>query len=612
MLTAERYITLLNHYAGPVTGEQEEYEVALEDLTALFHCTERNVKLIVRKLQEEELISWIPGRGRGNRSRIQFLVKREFFLLEFAKRLAQKGEYRYAFEFLHQYEEDKLILEQFIKWLNNQFGMEKLSDDFQGRDVFRLPVYKAPLSLDPAKLYYGFDSHLVRQLFDRLVQYDSEQEAIVPLIAHHWESNETGTEWTFFLRKGIRFHHGKLLTAEDVVFTLERLCAGTMNAWLLSTMERAEALDARTVKIRLRQPNWLFPRLMCSSCASILPSDLGGLDESNYWTLPSGTGPFRMATWNSNRLELTVNDEYFLGRPYLDGVKLIFLPDNIPNISKLKWEQLIANDSRIPAKAGEDWQRIETLSKGCSLMTWNRNKKGPQQSLSFRQAVNLIIDRIGLIQHSSKSGYPARSFMPHEGSELGINWYDLDAAKQLLEQSGYDGSPFLLVARDTDADEAEWIQKQCAKIGITMHLRYEERFAFTRVETIQEADAMLTCLVFADDEVCELENYLQANSSIYQHLDPGLRKWIFQLTDQILATKPKEKRRALLRQIEYRLQDEAQVLFLIHQKLSTYVHPSVRGLVINNLGWMDFKDIWLTSADDRQLESPVLKMEKSV
>ncbi|RCX16980.1 MarR-like DNA-binding transcriptional regulator SgrR of sgrS sRNA [Fontibacillus phaseoli] len=612
MLTAERYITLLNHYAGPVTGEQEEYEVALEDLTALFHCTERNVKLIVRKLQEEELIGWIPGRGRGNRSRIQFLVKREFFLLEFAKRLAQKGEYRYAFEFLHQYEEDKLILEQFIKWLNNQFGMEKLSDDIQARDVFRLPVYKAPLSLDPAELYYGFDSHLVRQMFDRLVQYDSEQEAVVPLIAHHWESNESGTEWTFFLRKGVRFHHGKILTAEDVVFTLERLRTEKMNAWLLSTMEQAEALDARTVKISLRQPNWLFPRLMCSSCASILPSDLGGQNESSYWMLPSGTGPFRMAVWNSNRLELTVNDDYFLGRPYLDGVKLIFLPDNIPNISKLKWEQLIANDSRIPAKAGEDWQRIETLSKGCSLMTWNRNKKGPQQSLSFRQAVNLIIDRIGMIQHSSKSGYPARSFVPQEETELGMFWYDLDAAKQLLEQSGYDGSPFLLVTRDTDADEAEWIQKQCAKIGITMHLRYEERSALTRVETVQEADAMLTCLVFADDEVCELESYLQANSSIYQHLDPGLRKWIFQLTDQILATKSKEKRRALLRQIEYRLRDEAQVLFLIHQKLSTYVHPSVRGLVINNLGWMDFKDIWLTSTNERQLESPVRKMKKSV
>lgn len=153
MLTAERYITLLNHFAGPVSGEQDEYEATLEDLTELFHCTERNVKLIVRKLQEEELICWLPGRGRGNRSRIRFMVNRDLFLLEFAKRLAQKGEYRSAFEFLHQFEEDKTILDQFIKWLNDQFGVEKITADAQGKDVFRLPVYRSPVSLDPSMLF---------------------------------------------------------------------------------------------------------------------------------------------------------------------------------------------------------------------------------------------------------------------------------------------------------------------------------------------------------------------------------------------------------------------------------------------------------------------------
>ncbi|MNI96352.1 HTH-type transcriptional regulator SgrR [compost metagenome] len=72
---------------GPGASESEgqEYEASLEELTGLFHCTERNVKMIVKKLQEEELIKWLPGLGRGNRSRIQFMVKRESFLLRFAQ-----------------------------------------------------------------------------------------------------------------------------------------------------------------------------------------------------------------------------------------------------------------------------------------------------------------------------------------------------------------------------------------------------------------------------------------------------------------------------------------------------------------------------------------------
>lgn len=602
MLTAERYITLLNHFAGPVSGEQDEYEATLEDLTELFHCTERNVKLIVRKLQEEELICWLPGRGRGNRSRIRFMVNRDLFLLEFAKRLAQKGEYRSAFEFLHQFEEDKTILDQFIKWLNDQFGVEKITADAQGKDVFRLPVYRSPVSLDPSMLFFGFDSHLVRQLFDRLVEYDSEREEIMPRIAHHWEHNDSGTEWTFYLRKGIQFHHGKVLAAEDVVFTLERLRT-SMNSWLVNMMNSVEAIDARTVKVTLRQPNWLFPRLMCSSCASIVPSDLSAKEERSYWRLPSGTGPFKIVHWCNNRIELVVNEGYFMGRPYLDGVKLIFMPENIPNASKLKWEHLVANESHTPAKAEGDWQRIETLSKGCSLISWNRNKEGPQQSLSFRQAVNLIIDRSALIQHSGKSGYPARSFLPREEAALGVHWHDASAAKRLLEQSGYDGTPFVLITGESECEDAEWIRQQCASIGIPVIIRYEEKSSLTKTETSQEADALLMCLVFADDEVCELESFLQENSMIYQHLDPGLRQWIFGITNEIFATPSKGRRSALLQQIEYRLQDEAQLLFLVHQKLNTYVHPSIRGLVINNLGWMDFKDIWLTKRNESELDA---------
>ncbi|MUG69042.1 SgrR family transcriptional regulator, partial [Paenibacillus campinasensis] len=106
MLTAERYMALLDHYAESRgdSAEPREVEVALDDLTKLCHCTERNVKLIIRKLQEEGLSEWSAGRGRGNRSRLVFRANRENFIIELAQRLAEKGEYRSAFEFLDQHE----------------------------------------------------------------------------------------------------------------------------------------------------------------------------------------------------------------------------------------------------------------------------------------------------------------------------------------------------------------------------------------------------------------------------------------------------------------------------------------------------------------------------
>lgn len=597
MLTAERYVALLNHYSVPNISEPREVEVALGDLTNLFHCTERNVKLIIRKLQEENLIQWSPGRGRGHRSRLIFQVSRESFLLDFAQRLAKKGEYREAFEFLHQQEEDKTVLEYFIHWLNDQFGVEQLTAGESCKDIFRLPVYRSPLTLDPANLFYGSDAHLVCQLFDRLVKYDSDNEQVNPMIAHHWEHNEIATEWTFHLRKGIRFHHGKELMAEDVVFTFNRLHDESVNKWLLSTMDRVEAVDPRTVKVVLKQPNWLLPHLLCSSCASILPSDLLSRDPDGFWNLPSGTGPFRLTHWCNNRMDLDVNPTYFLGRAYLDGVSLVFLPDDIPNSSRLKWEQLIGNDSRLPVKAGRDWQKIEKLCKGCSLITWNRNKKGPHQSLPFRQAVNLMIDRQGMIAFSGKPGYPARSFIPFGDPSLGFYRHDPAAARQLLEESEYGGESIRIVASYADQDDVAWIRNQCATLGIPVEIEYYDKTKMARTADIsKEADAILSTLVFANDEVCELESLLHQNSSIHQHMPQELSQWVNGVIYEVLASPSKERRRALLQQIEQRLQEEAQVLLLVHRMLNIYVHPSIKGVAINNLGWIDFKEIWLTSA----------------
>ncbi|AZK49108.1 ABC transporter substrate-binding protein [Paenibacillus lentus] len=598
MLTRERYLTLLNEYGTRDNPTELTFvqEVTLQELTKLFHCTERNVKLIVRKLEDEELIRWHPGRGRGIRSQIEFRVRRDEFLLEYAKRLVDKGEYQTAFEILNQNEQDQEILEQFIKWLNGKFGCsEEPISSTNCIDLFRLPVYRPPLTLDPANLIYGFDAHLTRQIFDRLVQYDSDQNSmVVPMIAHHWDSNQDATEWVFHLRKGVRFHHKRELTAEDVVFTFNRLRERSLHNWLLMTMDRIEAINPYTVKIHLKQPNWLLPRMLCSATAAILPADLVSQNEEMFWKLPIGTGAFRLTHWSANQINLSVNTEYFLGRAYLDAVEIVILPEDIPGSSRLKWEKLIDNEARFPTKPENDWNRVEGLWKNCSLITWNRNKTGPQQSLSFRQAVNLIIDRTKLI-HDEQQEFPARSFPRDPSFASGTFRYDRDAALQLLRESGYDGTPLILVTPDHLYEDAEWFAEQCDSIGISIEINCVTNNICASEDIGPEADCMLTCLSFADDEVCQLETYLQRQCHIYQHMEHNLRKWIYEIIKDILATPSMEERSALFQQIEFRLHDEAQFLFLVHRKVSTYVHPSIRGLGINRLGWMDFKDIWLTS-----------------
>lgn len=310
-------------------------------------------------------------------------------------------------------------------------------------------------------------------------------------------------------------------------------------------MDRVEALNPITVKIVLKQPNWLLPRMLCSACAAILPADLVSENEEMFWRMPIGTGAFRLTHWSSNLINLSVNTEYFLGRAYLDAVSIVILPEEVPGSSRLRWEKLIDNEARFPSKPEKDWNQIEGLEKICSLISWNRNKPGPQQSLSFRQAVNLIIDRRQLIQDVER-GAPARGFLPREERLASSAFrYDRNAALQLLQESGYDGTPLNLVTTIQQSEDASWFAEQCASVGINVQINYVSFNVCSDEDISAEADCILASLAFADDEVCQLETYLQSQGFIYNHMEHNLRKWIFGITEEILATASIEARSAL-------------------------------------------------------------------
>ncbi|QJC52049.1 SgrR family transcriptional regulator [Paenibacillus albicereus] len=605
MLSAERYLLLLDHYR--VMDPDTIVEVSLEELAELFHCTERNVKLIIRKLEEEAWLRWHAGRGRGVRSRIEFLMSREQFLLDTAMQMAGDGDYQKAFQLMKHHGDRTAARDRFVDFLNGHFGSNRIDEGQQDqRDIFRLPVYRPPVSLDPARLFFSFDSHLIHQIFDRLLDFDAREEKLLPALAHHWESSDDARVWIFHLRKGVRFHHGTEMTSTDVCFTLNRLADGQPNRFLLETMIAAVPLDSRTVRISLSQPNRLLPRLLCSAVASILPADLVQGDPERYWQLPSGTGPFRLSRWTPERIDLAVHEHYFQGRAYLDEVQIAVMPEDIPTETRQKWGQILASDSRLTVRPEHNWGQIRTLNKGCSLISWNRRKNGPQRSIVFRQAVELAVDRWGLSRTVGEACRPARSYMPATPDFPTLERHEPETAQRLLEESGYDGRPIVLLTSPAYRNEAEWLQDRLAEIGIPLELRFESHQAIYQAELVLEADCILQNLVIAEDEVCELENYLQESSYMRQHMDESLLRWVKRNLDHLFTAHLPEQRKALLRQIEQRLLDEHQILPLIHRAMNTFVHPSVRGIDINKLGWMDFKDVWLVSeAQERSRESLV-------
>jgi ABC-type uncharacterized transport system, periplasmic component len=597
MLTAERYLTLYDRFNGE--GAADTFvEATVEELSDVLYCTPRNAKFVLRKLEEEQLIAWSPGRGRGNRSRIAFRLEKEPYLLEISRSLVERGEYKQAFDFLDKFAHGTNARETFMDWLNGHFGYKKIDlDGKTARDLLRFPVFSPIMSIDPAEVNFSFDAHLVRQIYGRLVQYDVQQEKIIPAIAHTWTSTPDATEWVYYLRKGVLFHDGRELTSEDVVFTFSRLKEGKPNSWVLRGLADIEPIGPRIVRFRFERPNRIFDRFLCTAAASILPKDFGGREEEAFWALPIGCGPFRLHSVSPHSILLAAHTSHYAGRPYLDGVRVVNMPeechDAFGELPKVMRGFEDDPPSEADSAAEDNLQQLIQLCNGSTMIVWNMNRAGPHQSEAFRRAVQMILNPAELVEDlAGNRVLPATSFRPEVSMATPVGELDPERVRSALRESRYDGEVLKLRAREKYGDEARWIVRKLAEWGIQAEIVPTSRTDLSDGIQLTDADLTILCVVFAEDEVCEVEFYEHGSCVVKNYLDQERDSWIRKRIDVSLSADSQRDRRLHLREIEQRLRDEACIIFLYHERNNRILPSSVRGASLNSLGWIDFKDIW--------------------
>ncbi|MFB9328169.1 ABC transporter substrate-binding protein [Paenibacillus aurantiacus] len=601
MVQEERYIRLFE-WCTDHHGSSEEHEITLDDLASLWCCSRRNVKLIIRRMEDEGLIRWQAGLGRGHRSRIVFHMELESYVFDLAVKLASAGAYKSAIELLEHNGRHTGANRRFMEWLSGRFGFRQEGGGAAGTDVLRLPIYRSVITLDPADAFYVFDSHLIRQVFDRLVRYDIETGRIVPGIAHAWKADEDGKTWTFFLRKGVRFHHGRELTSDDVAFSIERQRALRQDNWLFRSLVRVEQVGPWIVRFRLRKSNFMLPRLLCSTSMSIVPRELIS-SNPDFWRMPVGSGPFRLAVWSDDRIVLEAHAEYFEGRPHLDLVELILLPDDLPITARSRnWGQLLMDHELVEKPPETGWVRKEKLWMGCTVLAWNMRTRGPHRHPAFRRAVDHLLDREGMLRLAAvPRGVPASGFSVPRIDEQAADAHDPALAEGYLKEAGYAGEPITLVTYSIHEKDAEWIRARCAEAGLPVHIRLETWQSIRRPGATADESCLLYGVGLGDGEADVIETYEQPNGFIPAYMEQGMKTWVSEQIDLALSEPNEDERSRVLAGIEQRLREEAHILFLLHKKLTTYIHPAVKGVRFNSLGWIDFNRIWLDPTEETGL-----------
>lgn len=336
-------------------------------------------------------------------------------------------------------------------------------------------------SLDPHQTVAAGTREVLFNIFEGLVKPNSDGE-MIPAVAEKYELSEDGTTYTFTLREGVKFHNGQTVTAEDVVYSINR-CAAVPEGQekplvaAFSAVKSVEALDEKTVAVTIAQRDLEFISYMT---AAIIPADYENQD-----TAPVGTGPFKFVSRTPQQDFVMERFEDYWGAPaWLDKVTYKICENADALVMNLNGGSIDLCAHLTSAQASQLNQNFQVLEGTMNLVQaiYLNNQAKPFDNQLVRQALCYAIDRQGIMDmvadgHGTAVGssiYPAftKYFLP----ELVDKYpHDVAKAKELLAQAGYpDGFDMTISVPNNyqpHMDTAEVVAEQLREAGINVTIQ---------------------------------------------------------------------------------------------------------------------------------------------
>lgn len=350
------------------------------------------------------------------------------------------------------------------------------------RTDLKVQLAAEPTTLDFQAASVDATSLLAWNLNSNLLTYDLDGN-IVGDLAEKWEYNDDITEWTFMLRDGIKFSDGSEITADDVVFSINRGKEMAFNSYYEQIVS-CEAVSDKEIKIVLSAPNSVFDRQLAMDAFGILSKAYieGGADLSSEAAVTSG--PYYLAEWNAESdMLLKANEFYYAGIPAITDVDIVFIADQNTAMIALESNQVDYVVSILTAgdvenvKSADGIQLVDTNRTSYVMMCPNFLYE-PFADANVRRAMNLAINRNDFSALLGGLCTPAGPLDIQEGIGGYIEGYgkapvaDIEKAKQYMQESGYpDGFEFELMTIADYVQIAESIQSQLKEIGITVNIK---------------------------------------------------------------------------------------------------------------------------------------------
>jgi oligopeptide transport system substrate-binding protein len=495
--------------------------------------------------------------------------------------------------------------------------------------TYRRPLGNNPSTLDPALIADTYGFTVAQQIFDGLVQYDGSL-SITPALAESWKASRDGLSWTFQLRKGVKFHNSREVTADDAVYSFTRILDPKTNSKAaevflkvrgakdfvegrVKTVEGLRALDRYTLQIELTEASAPFVSTLAIGYAKIVPREAVEKLGTTLGSNPVGTGPFKFSRWRKDQeIVLEANQEYYAGRPYLDQLEYKIFPGTQTDAMFAKFELGELEDTVIPVaeldrvQGNTRYQLARRPILGTLFFGINTTQ-GPLSNRLVRQAMVFAVDRESLLRDIRKSRLKAaQGFLPPGtyGYDPQFQPYPFDPmrAKSLLARAGYPdgkGLPTFQVwssVKSSDVErEHEALQRYLADVGIRVEFQYNTSWPSFNSQLYEGNYPIFRYGWVAD--VPEPDNFLYR--LFYSQSRNNLTRYRNEHVDRVLERARAEqvygKRIELYRQAERLIMEDAPVIPWNYYSYERLFQRYVQSIEISALGdpYIPMRKIWL-------------------
>ncbi len=498
-------------------------------------------------------------------------------------------------------------------------------------------VQEQAATLDPKEVSDSYSATITKQIHRGLLSYSTNLTP-VPDVARSWIISRDGLTYTLDLNRGVRFHNGREVTSNDVVYTMERIfkpgtAPGVAGQFLsvikgtkayhqgtASRIEGVEALDRYTVRFTLSNPDATFLWALALNHAVIVPREaIERLGDAGFAKMPVGCGPFRIVSNTGGVIRLAAFEGYFRSRAMLDS--LIFIT---PKDFSLADGVTTLLDGGCDIAEVPGFQREEVSSRPgfrivsrreltLSFISMNVKLK-PLDNPHVRRAIALSVNRQKAIDVNPSGQVLSTGILPAGvpcySPEVRVFPYDPEQARKELTLAGYPGGRGLpeIVFHTTKTTGARRLVDSTMVAdwrAVGLPVRLEQNTWAELNQKLERFELPIFSLAWIAD-LPDPDSFL--GSLFHSESESNFSRYVNPEADSLMVlarrTVDITRRQALYGRVEKIILKDAPIIPLYTSTTAFGLRQGVRGLELTPLGisCVDLAHIWIEGGDRAEIE----------